>query len=26
VSNGVFIGSAERKGKYLDIYFTVART
>lgn len=25
VSNGVFIGSAERKGKYLDIYFTVAR-
>jgi len=26
VSDGVFIGSAERKGKYLDIYFTVART
>jgi len=24
VSDGVFIGSAERKGKYLDIYFTVA--
>jgi hypothetical protein len=25
VSDGVFIGGAERKGKFLDIYFTVAR-
>ena len=25
VSDGVFIGAAERKGKFLDIYFTVAR-
>jgi len=26
ISDGVFIGAAERKGKFLDIYFTVART
>ncbi|HEY1587951.1 MAG TPA: hypothetical protein VGH63_19760 [Polyangia bacterium] len=26
ICDGVFIGAAERKGKFLDIYFTVART
>lgn len=26
IADGVFIGAAERKGKFLDIYFTVART